>query len=83
MAMGIRANGVNPPFFNNLLWWMPSRPSRGAWIETRLCGTCGTTGRRSRPSRGAWIETPDGDLQEKRETSRPSRGAWIETAASC
>ena len=57
-----------------------SRPSRGAWIETR-----GERRRRrtlrSRPSRGAWIETPATTTLPSDRPSRPSRGAWIETSA--
>ena len=58
---------------------LPSRPSRGAWIETASNCPRRRNGR-SRPSRGAWIETPKRTLGMAPETpSRPSRGAWIET----
>ncbi len=57
----------------------PSRPARGAWIETLECDYA-SVDVASRPARGAWIETLRMQYAAEWETSRPARGAWIETS---
>ena len=61
---------------------LPSRPSRGAWIETRPRPATGWPPTSSRPSRGAWIETSPLPSSGAAGMSRPSRGAWIETSTA-
>ena len=56
----------------------PSRPARGAWIETHSQHIPLEDGV-SRPARGAWIETRQLARIAVVAKSRPARGAWIET----
>ena len=56
---------------------MPSRPTRGAWIE--IAGRPQPYEQeRSRPTRGAWIEIQTMGWECAMAKSRPTRGAWIE-----
>ena len=70
---------ANPPFFNNLLWLTPSRPSRGAWIETMRPCAGGTSGARRALHGARGLKHDEGSAGVSKRESRPSRGAWIET----
>ena len=74
------ARGLKRPLTDKVSVKAPSRPTRGAWIETHK-GAQNSVQRWSRPTRGAWIETHHCVLAFGLQRSRPTRGAWIETDA--
>ena len=51
----------------------PSRPARGAWIETGS-GALQWQAEKSRPARGAWIETRKKGLMHEVERVAPRAG---------
>ena len=59
-----------------------SLPARGAWIETRVSGSCWPIGssRSPRGERGLKPRTLPRDGRDRR--SLPARGAWIETCSA-
>ena len=54
--------------------WMPSLPSRGAWIEMTALHRAGPSRARSLPSRGAWIEIVTYLTRKRGYSSRSPHG---------